>query len=231
MKIGVLEAGAPPSPLADRFGTYSNMFRRLLGPAFHFQIFDVGSGTFPKDEDGCEAYLITGSSAGVYDDEPWIAPLEAFVQARAGSAPMIGVCFGHQIMAQALGGQVEQSPKGWGVGLHRYEIQARAPWMDRERSFALPVSHQDQVTAIGPDARLLAGSEFTPYGLVDYPALRAFSIQAHPEFEPDFTRALIDLRRGSRIEPALADEASASLLAPNDRRRVEVWLRRFLHTA
>ena len=230
MKIGVLEAGGPPTVLADRFGTYANMFRRLLGPAFRFETFDARAEAYPEAAHGCDAYLITGSSAGVYDGEGWIKGLEAFVRDRIGSAPMVGVCFGHQLMAQALGGQVVQSLQGWGLGLHRYEVRTRAPWMDISNTFALPVSHQDQVTALGPDGRVLAGSAFTPFGLVDYPGLRAMSMQAHPEFEPDYAKALIECR-GQKIDDATAHAAVESLKEPNDRRRVEVWLRRFLNTA
>jgi GMP synthase-like glutamine amidotransferase len=231
MKIGVLEAGAPPAGLAQRFGTYSNMFRRLFGPAFSFKVFDPQAADYPTSADGCDAYLITGSSAAVYEEAAWIGRLEAFVRETIGSAPMLGVCFGHQLMAKALGGEVVKSPNGWGLGLHRYEVQTRAPWMDSSPSFALPVSHQDQVTALGPDARVLGGSAFTPFGLIDYPALRAMSIQAHPEFEPDFAKALIEQRRGAPLDTEAADSAIDALSAPNDRRRVEVWMRRFLNTA
>ncbi len=231
MKIGILETGAPPAPLAKRFGSYGNMFRRLLGPAFKFEPFDVQASAVPEANDDCEAYLITGSSSGVYDGDPWIAVLENFIRERAGAKPMIGICFGHQIMAQALGGQAIKSPKGWGLGLHRYELSAKASWMDGGDAISLPVSHQDQVVAIGPDARVLGGNAFTPFGLIDYPTLRAVSLQAHPEFEADYASALIDARRGAQIDGETADAAIDSLKEPSDRRRVSVWLRRFLNTA
>jgi GMP synthase-like glutamine amidotransferase len=229
MKVGVLEAGFPPENMVGRFGTYGNMFRRLLGPAFKLQMFDVQAGEYPTETDDCEAYLITGSSSGVYDGDPWIAPLEDFVRENVGAKRMVGICFGHQLMAQALGGKAEKSPKGWGIGLHRYDLTTKAPWMDDIHPIALPVSHQDQVTAIGPDARVLGGSEFTPFGLVDYPKLKAVSLQAHPEFDPDYAVALIESKRGGRFDAATADAAIASLREPNDRRRVTVWLRRFLN--
>jgi GMP synthase-like glutamine amidotransferase len=231
MKIGILEAGSPPGPLAKRFGSYGNMFRRLLGPAFKFEPFDAQGGVLPGAEDDCQAYLITGSSSGVYDGDPWIGAAEQFVREQAGAKPMIGVCFGHQLMAQALGGEVIKSPKGWGLGVHRYELAAKASWMDAGVAVGLPVSHQDQVVALGPEGQVLGGNAFTPFGLVHYPKLRAMSLQAHPEFEPDFVSALIESRRGVAFEAEAADQAIESLKTPTDRRRVAVWMRRFFNTA
>jgi GMP synthase-like glutamine amidotransferase len=230
MNIAILEAGAPPGRLEARYGSYGDMFRRLLGTAFSFEVFDVRGGALPA-ESGAGAYVITGSSSGVYDGEPWIEALKGFVRERAGDAPMLGVCFGHQVMAEALGGQVIKSPKGWGVGLQRYDITTKTPWMDGVDSIALPVSHQDQVVEIGPEARVLAGNAFNPFGMVDYPGLRAMSVQAHPEFDVEFAAALIESRRGQQFDDQTADAAIASLKTSNDSRRVAVWLRRFLNPA
>jgi GMP synthase-like glutamine amidotransferase len=226
--IGVLEAGAPPAELADRFDGYPRMAAELLGEGFDIRAYDVRAGELPASPTAHDGWLITGSSNGVYDPEPWIAPLADFVVRAAGQAPMVGICFGHQLMAQAFGGEVVKSPKGWGIGLHEYRIEGTAPWIDDPAPVRLAVSHQDQVVAVGPAAEVIGGSEFTPYGIVAYPKLRAVSIQAHPEFEPDYARALIELRRGKRFDAPFADAALASLSGPNDRRRVGRWLARFL---
>lgn len=231
MKLGILEAGAPPEGLIDRFGGYGQMMRRMLGPAFKTQTYDVRSGHLPADASECEAWLITGSAAGVYDPDPWIGALKTFLRDASGAAPMVGICFGHQVMAEAFGGQVVKSPKGWGVGLHTYDVIRTYRWMDEVASISLSVSHQDQVVSPPPDAEVLASSDFTPFAALAYPQRRALSFQAHPEFEADYTRALIESRRGSRIDDSLADAAIASLAGDDDRQRVAVWLRRFLTSA
>jgi GMP synthase-like glutamine amidotransferase len=230
MQIGILEAGGPPPKLADQFDTYANMTRRLLGPAFRAQTFRVFDGEFPAADSDCQAWLITGSASGAYDDAPWIAALQTFIQTLSGTAPLVGICFGHQLMAQAFGGEVIKSPKGRGLGLHRYDVLHQASWMDSSDPIHLPVAHQDQVFAIGAGCEVLAGSEFTPFGMLAYPARRAISIQAHPEFEPAYASALVEINR-TEIGDAAANAAITSLAEPNSCQRAAVWLRRFLGSA
>lgn len=231
MKLGILKTGAPPAPLEAQFGGYPSMFRTLLGPDAHdYVVFDVEAGELPPGPDACEAFLVTGSSAGVYDPLPWIEDLSGFLRAARGRAGLVGICFGHQIMAQAFGGQVIKSPKGWGVGLHTYEVSAPAAWMDRAGPIAVAASHQDQVVTPPPSARVVAASGFTPFGMLAYDDQPAISIQLHPEFEPAYARALIEARRGSRYDDAQADQAVASYAAPNDAMRVGGWIDAFLAT-
>jgi GMP synthase-like glutamine amidotransferase len=227
MKVGILETGAPPPDLRARFGSYGEMFQQLLGNGYDYSTFDVRSGPLPSTG-ACDAYLITGSAAGVYDGDPWIDSLKGFVRDLSGSTPLIGVCFGHQLMAEAYGGRVIKSPKGWGIGLHSYEVQRRAAWMDELPAFTIPASHQDQVVELPNDATVLAASAFTSFAVLDYPSRRAISLQGHPEFSPDYAAALIALRRGKLYDPAFADQAAATLRTPNDSAHVAQWLRRFL---
>jgi len=228
MKLGVIETGAPPDSLRPRFGTYPGMFRALLGEGYDWRAYDVRSGQWPQRPEDHHAYLITGSAAGVYDSEPWIARLLEFLRHAKGRARLVGVCFGHQAMAQAFGGRVVKSPKGWGVGLHSYEVRAVEPWMDPAGAISIPASHQDQVVELPPGAQVLASSAFTPFGMLGYADESAISIQLHPEFEPAYAEALIESRRGTRYTDVQADAAIATLSAPNDRARVGGWIRRFL---
>src|SRR3954464_14466485 len=142
MKLAILETGRPPGDLEAKFGNYASMFARMLGPEFQIETFEVQAGELPPAPTAHGAYLITGSPAGVYDPLPWIAPLSDFIRA-ADTSKMIGICFGHQIMAEALGGHVVKSEKGWGAGLQRYEIVRNEPWMDATGEVAVPASHQD----------------------------------------------------------------------------------------
>lgn len=225
MNVGILETGRPPGDLAARFGDYPAMFRDLLGPGFQSATYDVAAGQLPERPEAHEAYLITGSPAGVYDALPWIAPLKAFLRGAKGKAKLVGVCFGHQIMAEAFGGRVEKSDKGWGVGLQTYDLVPGAAWMDDAQRIAVPVSHQDQIVVQPPQTTILAASAFTPFGMLAWRDQPAISMQFHPEFAPDYAKALIALRRDMLPDP---DAASASLDRPDDRARVAGWIRRFL---
>jgi GMP synthase-like glutamine amidotransferase len=225
VRVAILETGRPPAALAPLFGDYVAMFRDLLGPRFETAAYDVAGGELPAHAADHHAYLITGSPAGVYVDLPWIGTLKTFLRQAKGEAMLVGICFGHQIMAEAFGGRVEKSRRGWGIGLHSYDVREHEGWMDAAESIAVPVSHQDQVVVQPPASRILAASAFTPFAMLAYDDQPAISMQFHPEFEPDYARALIESRRDILPDP---DAALASLAAPDDRARVAAWIRRFL---
>jgi GMP synthase-like glutamine amidotransferase len=228
MKLGILQTGAAPTDLRQRYGDFPAMLCDLVGPWFEAETFDVIGGQTPSCVEACEAYLITGSPAGVYEDLPWISPLIEFLRAARGRARLVGICFGHQVMAKAFGGEVIKSPKGWGVGLHRYGALQRGPWLEGAQDVRIAVSHQDQVVGLPPGCTVSLTSAFTPYAGLAYDDGSALSFQGHPEFDPDFAKALVEARRGVRYTDEQADAAIASLSEPNDRERVAEWIRGFL---
>jgi GMP synthase-like glutamine amidotransferase len=227
MEVAILSTGAPPPDLAPRFGDYGAMFGRLLGPGFVPRVYEAAAGELPSGPEAHPALLVTGSPAGVYEPLTWIPPLLAFLREAKGRTKLVGICFGHQAMAEALGGRVEKSERGWGIGLQDYDLWERAAWMGTTPPgrIAVPVSHQDQVVVPPPGARVLAGNAFTPFGMLEWQDAPAISMQFHPEFEPDYAKALIEHRRARVPEP---DRAVASLDRPNDRALVAGWIRGFL---
>lgn len=232
MRIGILETGEVPELLTGRHGNYPEMFQRLLrsaAPELEFCVYHVTSGELPRSVDECDAWLVTGSRHGVYDPLPWIEPLKDFLRkAYEGDVPIVGVCFGHQILAEALGGKAEKSDRGWGVGVQKYRVHRKPAWMTGVNGeFSLNAMHQDQVTSLPPDADVVAGSEFCPYAVLAYRD-RAISIQPHPEFETDYLRDLIEFRREKSIPGSEADAALETLHAPVHAREVAEWIVQFL---
>ena len=189
MHIGILTAGHPPPAMAERLGTYPQMFARLLeGEGFRFSDWSVVDGVFPDSPAAADGWLITGSRHGVYDDLPWIPRLLDFIRETvAAGRPMVGVCFGHQAMAKALGGRVEKFGGGWALGRTRYDWQGG--------DVHLNAWHQDQVIQPPPGATTVAANDFCAHAALDYgPGL--FSVQAHPEYTDAAIAGLIEARRG-----------------------------------
>lgn len=228
-RIGIIETGYPPKSLQPRFGTYHQMFERLLGEGFDYTVFEVQKGHWPERPEDYDGFVVTGSAAGVYEDDDWIAGLMDWLRAAKGRTKLVGVCFGHQAMAQAFGGQVVKSPKGWGVGLQTYEVKAQEPWMAPDaEDFSIPASHQDQVVELPPHARVIAGDDFAPYAALAYDDQPAISFQGHPEFDPAYATALIESRREEKLTQDEADRAVESLKRPNDNSEIGTWIRNFL---
>ncbi|MDA0665017.1 MAG: type 1 glutamine amidotransferase, partial [Proteobacteria bacterium] len=206
------QTGHAPDELRAEHGDYNEMFMRLLArPDIAFETFPVLADRFPADPSAADAWVVTGSRCGVYDGFPWIARLEGFLRdLHDARAPLVGICFGHQAIAEALGGKVEKFSGGWSVGLEHYRVEGR------EAPAALLAWHQDQVVVPPPGAEIIAASDFCPYA-----GLRVgnhiLTLQPHPEFSTDYVRALVTARR-AMIGEAVAASAIGSLSAgrPDD---------------
>lgn len=238
MLIGILETGRVPDDLSPRHGEYTPMFEtwlRQAEPGFSLRGYAALDGEFPVSPTECDAWLVTGSKHGVYDDLPWIEPLKAFLRAsRAAGQPIVGVCFGHQILAEALGGRAVKSGKGWGLGIHEYDVLHRPDWMaGAPDNFAIHAMHQDQVTAIPEDATVLAASRFCEYAMLAYgdpEAPDAISIQPHPEFTESYARDLVEIRSGVAIPSDLSAEALATFGRTVHRQDLARWCAGYLRT-
>lgn len=231
MKLTLLQTGDVPAPLRQTFGPYAKMFETMFdqtGRAFSYDVIKVSEGEpLPKPGE-VEAVVLPGSAAGVYEDHAWLAPLREFIrQSYAARIPMLGICFGHQIMADALGGAVRKSDKGWGLGRHRYETRHRPSFMQTApASFAVACSHQDQVIEPPQEGEVILSSDFTPNAGLAYRNGAALSFQAHPEFEDDYALALAELRRGSAPD-RVVDKAVSSLTTPSDSRAMASYIAAF----
>ena len=222
MKLGILETGKVAEHLVEDYGHYPQIFGREfagLDDALELVAFEVVNGQFPASPHDCDAWLITGSKFGVYDPEPWIEPLKDFLRkTRDARVPMIGVCFGHQIMAEAFGGSAAKSDKGWGCGVHDYAIHQKPSWLKMDQdSFAMHAMHQDQVLSLPEDASVLASSSFCENAMVAYGDPEqpyAISIQPHPEFTRGFAEALVVFRKSTHIPDPVADVALESFGNP-----------------
>lgn len=207
MHIGILQTGHAPDEMRRAQGNYTDMFQRLLaGRGFRFSTWDVVDGDFPPDVQAADGWLITGSKHGAYEDHPWIPPLEDHIRAAyAAAVPVVGICFGHQIVAQALGGRVEKFAGGWTVGRQSYA------WLGEE--IALNAWHQDQVVAPPEGAETVAASGGCAHAALVY-GDRAFTVQAHPEFDAESIDTLIRTRGGGTVPEPLLRQAATNLTQP-----------------
>ncbi|MEC9197720.1 MAG: type 1 glutamine amidotransferase [Pseudomonadota bacterium] len=209
MIIGILQTGHTPTEMADVTPDYAALFRRLLGTdEFTYKTFNVVDGIFPANLDQADGWIITGSRHGAYEDLEWIPPLENLIrEIHAAKMPLLGICFGHQIIAQALGGRVEKFKGGWVVGKQTYDFGGK--------TLELNAWHQDQVVELPKDARVLASNDMCQNAALAY-GEHIFTVQPHPEFQSDFIKGLIDYRgKGVVPEPLLAT-ATAHLGDKND---------------
>lgn len=239
MRIGILETGAISDDLAGKYGSYLPMFERLLGRAdgeLSCHNFAVLNGEMPESPEQMDGWVITGSRHGVYEALSWMEPLKAFLrECLTARVPVVGVCFGHQILAEAMGGEVVKSDRGWGLGVHEYKVEIQPEWMDGiADTFATRAIHQDQIVKLPPATTVLASSPFCPYAALAYgdpDSPLAISVQPHPEFDADYVRDVVTTRIGATFPEQVAARALQSLDRPVHNADWGRWMVRFLREA
>ncbi len=233
MRIGILKTDSVREEFQGEFGDYPAMFRAMLMASaddepIEFRDYDVQRGEYPASLDECDAYLITGSRESVYDDKPWIHRLAEFVQQLdAARHTLVGICFGHQLIAHVLGGETRAADAGWAVGVQETQVLSPADWMlpYRER-FGLLSSHKDQVVRLPERAEVFASTLHCPNSGFTI-GEHILTFQGHPEFSKGYSRALIELRRELLGESGYSTGVE-SLAKPVHQSMVGRWIINFI---
>lgn len=225
MKIGILSCGHALPEVAEKHGTYPEMFQGLLdGHDFTFEAYDVENMQFPSNVRDCDGWLLTGSKHGAYEDHAFIPQLETFIrQTYSAHVPMVGICFGHQIIAQSLGGQVEKFQGGWALGLTDYAF-------DDLGEVKLNAWHQDQVVRRPDGAVPVASNAFCENAALVYDT-RALTVQPHPEFHGGVVTELVSLRKGTADYPDdLMDQAVSHASGDDNNTKLAAKIAEFFKT-
>ncbi len=227
MKVGLLICDEVRAEYQSEFGDYPAMFQALFSD-YEFEHYQVNKGEFPENVMDCEVYMATGSSRSTYEDLAWIQQTKAFIRAiYEANRFFIGFCFGHQLLADALGGKVEKAATGWCVGVHEFEIIHRKHWMQPAKSEVnFLMMCQDQVMELPPNTIRLAGSKDCPNAILQV-GERMLSIQAHPEFTKAYDQVLME-SRAERIGIEKVTKGIASLEKSLDTQLFRAWVAAFL---
>ena len=227
MRFAILQCDHVAKELLPQHGDYPAMFRQLFSN-FDFTTFEVNKNRFPKTVSDFDAYFVTGSKYSVYDEIDWIEALKKFVvEIHEDNRFYIGICFGHQILAESLGGKVAKNQGGWCAGIHTFNIEHKMPWMQPfESTLSLPMMCQDQVINFPHNSIVLAGNEACPTAMFQV-GENMLGIQAHPEFSTDYQRALIE-RRINRIGLDKSEIAIKSLSKKTDEQLFKKWVENWL---
>ncbi len=199
MRAAILQCDDILEKFQPCFGHYPKMIKHMfdrVSPSISFDTYDCQRGQFPDDINEHDFFLTTGSRASVYEDFEWIHQLISFVQQLdKQKKKLIGICFGHQLIAQACGGKVERSKNGWGIGVAKNRVIANPAWMvEKPTEINILTSHQDQIIELPNDTLVISESDFCPFFIVQW-GKHFLTIQGHPEWNSDYSRALINDRK------------------------------------
>ncbi len=231
MIIGILDADVITHPtLKNQYIAESQMLKTLLktvSPNIQFKTYAVLDCQYPQHMDECDVYLITGSESSVYDAAPWILILKKYVQSLYQQGKkLLGICFGHQLIAHVLGGETRRSINGWGVGVHTYSSTRAGQLLMLPREFSLLVSHQDQVHNLPPNATLVASSDFCPVAAYRIKH-QVLCFQGHPEFVVHYAQTLLSGHENS-LPNSTVKQAQLSFDLPIHQQLVAHAMMRFV---
>jgi GMP synthase-like glutamine amidotransferase len=232
LKACILDNDHLDPAVADTYVSYGVMTEKMFAAAgvpWQFDRFDTLLGRYPTSFDDYDVVVLTGSKADSFSDEPWVRTLrERVTELLRQHKKLLGICFGHQLIAHCLGAQVGRAPNGWGMGRMAYEWVGSAPLKPAatDATLNLLASHQDQVLTLPVGATLQARSEFCPiaaYSIDD----DVFCVQPHPEFIEAYSAYLLDKRRDNVGEERYAT-ARSELSLPHDGLDVARFMQKFV---
>lgn len=192
----IVRTGDVPSIIAERHGQFVDWIHAAIRPIFHGDIVEVDA-RHPSmfDLADASALILTGSPSSVSERSPWMLALEEQLRLLvAQNKPVLGICFGHQLLAQALGGAVQRNPRGREIGTVEVELLADDPlFAGLPPRFLVNASHVDTVCRLPEGARVLARTRLEETAA--YAVGSAWGVQFHPELGLEATLALLEARR------------------------------------
>ncbi|WP_050453558.1 glutamine amidotransferase [Candidatus Burkholderia verschuerenii] len=206
----LVQTGTPHDDVRHPHGDFPSWFSRAMGGAVETEGVRVFEGKSLPPPDANRIAVITGSWAMVTDRLPWSEATAQWIRdAMTIDMPLFGVCYGHQLMAHALGGRVDYHPRGREVGCRRITLSPAAA--DDALVGTLPptfmahLMHEQSIVELPPGAHALAASDHDAYQIVRYGA-NALSVQFHPEFTPAITETCIRRRTDTLLAEGMHPE-------------------------
>lgn len=237
-RLAILDCDILYPALQPRWQSYGAMFLRLLreaGVDWDMRLYSVIEGEYPASPDDADAFLVTGSKYDAFSDEDWVRRLRDYTRMLYEQGkPLVGICFGHQVLAHALGGEAGRSAAGWGLGVMRYDLLDAPAFLQEDAesdpTVHLIASHRDQVLRLPPDALPLLRNDFCPLAGFHIPG-RLLALQGHPEFTAQYAQELLDERAGRLPEDRVTEARRSLETMTPEGLRVGRWIRRFIEAS